>query len=301
MGYLLKIGFALVAGTLYGQQFIPIWEHNRMPNTRGLELEYQEKDQRITQVSSPGIYAFFPSQDENNGSAVLICPSGGYQKLTYDLGGFQLAKWFNTLGMNAFVLIYRLPNSPDLIEREKGPIQDAQRAMKIIKAHAYKWGIDTTRVGIMGSSAGGHLASILGTHTDDFSLTGDTMDRYSFKPGFMILVSPVISMDKYTHIGSRNNLLGESPSIEMITLYSNELHVNGDMPPTFVVHAQNDQTVSPMNSILFFQAITAEGAKGCLHIFPQGDHSIGLRNNPGSTDEWTVLCEKWLSEMYITH
>ena len=142
-----------------GQTFIPIWPENEMPNSRGLKLEYVEERERITQVDIPGIYAFLISPEINSGTAVLICPSGGYQKLTYNKAGFQFAKWLNTLGINAFVLIYRLPDSPDLLEREKGPVQDAQRAMKYIRANASKYGIDPNKIGLMGASAGGHLVS----------------------------------------------------------------------------------------------------------------------------------------------
>lgn len=289
----------LVSSQLFCQQFILLWPSDNMPNSRNLKLENIEDNQRITQVSRPGIYAFFPSKEENKGSAVLICPSGGYEKLTYNIAGFQFAKWFNTLGINAFVLIYRLPNSPDLFEREKGPVQDAQRAMKLIKANADKWNIDTSKVGIMGASAGGHLAAFLGTHSSDLSLTGDSLDAFSFAPDFTILISPVITMGEFTHKGSRNNLLGESPAEEKIVQYSNELHVNSDSPPAFLVHAQNDLSVSPMNSVLFYQAMMKHGVAGSLHIFPQGSHSIALKNNPGSTDQWITLCEEWLTGIGI--
>lgn len=290
---------AFSVNSLIGQQFIALWPKDRMPNSKGMELEYIEENQRITQVSKPGFYTFFPSNEENNGGAVLICPPGGYQKLTYDIAGFQFAKWLNTLGINAFVLIYRLPNSPDLKEREKGPVQDAQRAMKIIRANAITWKIDTAKIGILGASAGGHLASILGTHPEDFSEIGDSLDNYSFIPNFMILISPVITMGEYTHKGSLNNLLGDMPSEKMIVLYSNEFYVDTHTAPAFIVHAQNDQVVSPMNSLLFYQTLTQNGVKASLHIFPEGEHSIALTNNPGSTNFWTALCEAWLLEMRI--
>lgn len=287
----------LLTFSVYSQQFIPLWPEGRMPNTKGIKTEPQEERERITRVSEPGMYAFFTSNEENKGAAVLICPPGGYQKLAYNIAGFQFAKWLNTLGINAFVLIYRLPDSPDLIEREKGPIQDAQRAMKIIRTNAVSWRLDSSKIGIMGASAGGHLASILGTHLTDFSMTGDSIDKYSFLPDFMILISPVISMGEYSHEGSRNNFLGNNPSEEMVKLYSNQLHISENTPPTILFHAQNDQVVSPMNSILFYQEMIKKGVKGSLHIFPEGDHAIALRNNPGSTNLWTTICEAWLREM----
>lgn len=285
--------------SLYSQQYIPLWPSGALPNSKGQQLEHIEERQRITQVSQPGIYAFFTSKDANTQSAVLICPSGGYQKLTYDLAGFQFAKWLNTLGINAFVLIYRLPTSIDLIEREVGPIQDAQRAMKIIRSNSLVWQIDENKIGVMGSSSGGHLATTLGTHFVDYSSIGDSLDTYSFESNFMILISPVITMGEYAHNGSVNNLLGKHPTQEMIDYYSNEQHVSIKTPPTFLVHAQNDHVVHPMNSILYYQAMLKTGVPGSLHIFPEGDHSIALRNNPKSINIWTVLCEEWLHNMEI--
>ncbi len=284
---------------IYCQQYISLWPKDKMPNTKNLPIKYKEERQRILQVDDPGIYAFFTSNEENQHSAVLICPGGGYHHLTYNLGGIQLAKWFNTIGINAFVLIYRLPNSPDLIDREKGPIQDAQRAMKIIRANAKIWKIDTNKIGIMGTSAGGHLASYLITHKEDFSYINDSLDNINCSPDYSILVSPVISLKDFSHKGTRINLLGEDPSNEQIQNYSNEDHVTKKTPPTFLVHAQDDSSVSPFNSILFYQAMLEHGVEGSLHIFPQGQHKIGLRNNPGSTELWTNICEEWLKEIKI--
>ena len=150
--------------TLSAQDTIPLWPEGKMPNSKGMKLKHIEERERITQVSEPKMLTFFPPKEEQNGSSILIMPSGGYQKLTYNLAGIQLAKWFNTQGITAFVLIYRLPNSPDLLISEEGPIQDAQRAMKLIRKNAEKWHLDKNKVGVFGSSAGGHLASTIGTH-----------------------------------------------------------------------------------------------------------------------------------------
>ena len=289
--------FLLLAINLQGQQFLPLWPEGKIPNSKGIPQEHLEDHQRIRQVSEPGLYTFFTAHEENTGRAVLICPSGGYGHLTYNLGGFQLAKWLNSIGINAFVLIYRLPHQEDLLEREQGPVQDAQRAMKIIRANAVNWNIDTGKVGIMGTSAGGHLASTLGTHPEDFSVFGDSLDDIPFQPDFMILVSPVISMGKYAHAGSKRNLLGEDPSASKVDQYSNELHVSKRTPPAFLVHAQDDQVVPCENSILFFEAMVKNGVGGSLHIFPHGGHKIGLVNNPGTTQMWTDLCAEWLGAM----
>src|ERR1051325_4129537 len=140
-------------------EFIPLYPKGKMPNSKGLNLKDSIMNERIYRVGTPGMYAFFPSSAENKGAAVLICPGGGYERLAYVISGTQLAKWFNSIGISAFVLNYRLPNSPDLVQREIGPLQDAQRALKIIRKNAEKWGIKPDKIGVQGSSAGGHLAS----------------------------------------------------------------------------------------------------------------------------------------------
>src|SRR5215211_2444354 len=155
------------------QEFIPLWPKGKMPNTKGMNLKDSIANERIFRVGTPGMYAFFPGTAENKGGAVVICPGGGYERLAYVISGLQLAKWFNTMGMSAFVLNYRLPNSPDLKQRETGPLQDAQRAMRVVRANAARWGIKPDKVGVQGSSAGGHLATLLGTHTEDVSAIGD--------------------------------------------------------------------------------------------------------------------------------
>ncbi|MDQ3172237.1 MAG: alpha/beta hydrolase, partial [Acidobacteriota bacterium] len=248
-------------------------------------------------VGTPGMYTFFPSLQENKGAAVLILPGGGYQHLAYIISGTQLAKWFNSMGVSAFVLKYRLPNSPDLKERQIAPLQDAQRALRIVRSNAEKWSIKPEKIGVIGTSAGGHLAATLGTSTEDVSAIGDALDKIAFDPNFIILVSPVISMGIYAHAGSRKNLLGENPSKDSIEKYSAELQVKSTTPPTFIVHAFDDKAVSVRNSLMFYEALLDKTVSASIHIFPQGGHAIALRNNPGSTDQWTNLCEMWLVEM----
>ncbi|MDT0644629.1 alpha/beta hydrolase [Zunongwangia sp. F363] len=290
--------FLLSAAAGFAQDFTALWPAGKMPNSKGIKLEHIEANQRITQMAEPGFYSFLPAAEDNKGAAVLVLPSGGYHHLTYNLGGFQVAKWFNTLGIPAFVLNYRLPTSPDLEIRYKGPIQDAQRAMKIIRANAKKYNIDPDRIGVFGTSAGGHLASTLGTHSGDFSvIENDSLAEVYFSPAFMILVSPVISFGKYAHEGSLENLLGKSSSEELKEEYSNDLQVTEDTPPSFLVHAQNDPVVDPMNSILFYQALLEHQVTASLHVFPQGKHVIGIINDSAFTDEWKSLCAEWLLEM----
>lgn len=226
-----------------------------------------------------------------------FCPGGGYERLAYVISGTQLAKWFNTIGISAFVLNYRLPNSPDLVQRETGPLEDVQRAIKIVRGNAAKWGIKRDKIGVQGSSAGGHLASLAGTVNKSYSTVGDSLDSVAFRPDFLILVSPVIDLGTYAHAGSRKNLLGENPSQELINNYSTQNLVTATTPPAFVAGAFNDKAVSPVNSLLFYEAMLKHNVSCSLHVFPQGGHAIALRNNPGSAEQWTALCEAWLMEM----
>ncbi|MEP6703292.1 MAG: alpha/beta hydrolase [Acidobacteriota bacterium] len=270
-----------------------------MPNSKGLELKNEIRDERIYQVGTPGFYAFFPSNQENSGTAVLICPGGGYERLAYVISGTQLAKWLNTFGVNAFVLNYRLPNSPDLKQPEWGPLQDAQRAMRVIRANAAKWNIKADRVGVLGTSAGGHLAASLGSLTDDVSRAGDDLDKLSFAPNFMILISPVVTMGEYAHQTSKRNLLGTSPAAGLEVKFSIEKQITAQTPRAFIVHANDDKIVSPRNSVLLYNALLDKGIPASLHIFPSGGHTIALRNNPPSTQTWLELCELWLAEMHF--
>jgi acetyl esterase/lipase len=278
-------------------EFIPLYPKGKLPNSKGLNLKDSIANERIYRVGIPGMYAFFPSATENKGAAVIICPGGGYERLAYVISGTQLAKWFNAIGVSAFVLNYRLPNSPDLKQKEIRPLQDAQRALKLIRANAAKWGIKEDKIGIQGSSAGGHLAALASMHTIDISSIKDSLDTVSFHPNFMILVSPVVDLGEYAHAGSRKNLLGDNPTIEMIQKYSVHLQVSTNTPPAFIVHAFNDKSVTLKNSLLLYNALVEKNIPSSLHIFPQGGHAIALRNNPGSTEQWTALCEAWMIEM----
>jgi acetyl esterase/lipase len=290
----------LMAGSIFpsfAQDVVSLWPTGRMPNSKGLAMKDSIADERIYSVSSPRLRVFLPSVQENKGTAIIICPGGGYQRLAYMGSGVQLAKWFNTMGVSAFVLDYRLPHLADLKQREIGPLQDAQRAMRVVRAYAREWGIKPDKIGMMGTSAGGHLVSTIGTHPEDVSSIGDSLDAVAFMPDFLILVSPVISMGKFTHAGSKRNLLGENPSEELVKRYSSELQVTRKTPPSFMVHAFNDKSVPLQNSLMFYQALVENNVPSSLHVFPQGGHAIALRNNPGSTESWTVLCEQWMIEM----
>jgi acetyl esterase/lipase len=287
----------LVSNKLLGQEYINLWPEGKMPNSKGLSVRDSISNERYFRVGTPGMFAFFPSKQQNKGAAVVICPGGGYYHYSYILSGTEIAKWFNTMGISAFVLISRFPHSPDLIERSKAPLQDAQRAVRMIRANAQQWGIKPDKIGIIGFSAGGHLASTLGTHMEDVSNIGDSLRSISFRPDFMLLISPVISMGEYAHEGSRSNLFGEKPSKELIEKYSNELQVTSQTPPAFIALADNDNVVNPMNSVLFYNAMHSKNISVSLHIFPHGGHALGLLDNPGSTGLWVELCKLWITEM----
>lgn len=295
--FLTLIWSVLISASVFGQQYLPLWAEGEMPNSKGMKLDRQEERERITQIDLPGMYCFFPSKEENTGAAVLIFPPGGYQKMAYNIAGLQLAKWFNTFGVNAFVVLYRLPTSPDLQEPAFGPVMDGQRAMKLVRANAEKWGINPDKIGLMGSSAGGGLAANLATFTHDYAAIGDALDTVSVKADFQILVSGAISMKQEAHRGSHDALLGKDADEKLESLFSGELNVTDQTPPAFIICAADDPVVNPLNSLHYFESLQKAGVSSCLHIFPKGEHSIALRNNPGSTNLWTELCEAWLREI----
>ncbi|MDP4276456.1 MAG: alpha/beta hydrolase [Bacteroidota bacterium] len=280
------------------QTFLPIW-NKRMPNSRGIVVNDTIVNERITQVGTPGVYVFEPSKAENTGTAVLIIPGGGYARLSYQISGFTPAKWLNSIGITAFVLNHRLPQSPDVEVSYKAPLQDAQRALRYIRAHAAEYGIDSHKIGVMGCSAGGHLSACVSTINEDWSAIGDSLDNCPFQPNFTILISPVISMaDSIVHKGSRTNLLGKWKNDEHLRrLFSCDLNVTAQTPPAILFHASDDPAVPPLNSIAYYSALLKAGVKkSSIHIFPNGGHKIAVRAQPGSTRLWTELTEEWLIE-----
>ena len=280
------------------QEKIMVWPKGQMPNSKGLQLKTEEKDNRITQIKETELFAFFPPKEDRKPMSVIIIPGGGYYKLTYDLNGFQIAKWFNTLGITAFVLNYRLPTSPDLIKREIAPLQDVQAAIKYLRKNALEYGISPDQIGVIGTSAGGHLAaSVSNISTDYTELEGD-WENIPTIPNFAILISPVIDLGEFAHVGSRNSLLGENPSQEKIAEYSMQNRVTDKTPPTLLIHAQNDKTVLVMNSLLYYQAMTKNKVKGALFIFPEGEHKIGITNRTELTENWKILCSDWLKTLF---
>lgn len=294
------IFWGVICCSLNAQTFLPIWEKKTMPNSKGLAISDSIVNEIIYKVGDPGMYVFEPSKSTNTGSAILIIPGGGYGHLAYQISGFDIAKWFNSIGVTAFVLKYRLPQSIDVDTCYKAPLQDAQRALRYIRFHSNKWNIDENKIGVYGCSAGGHLSACLSTLTNDWSRIGDELDSISFIPNFTILVSSVIYMDEKGHKSSRSNLLGKYESKELQNLFSCETKVTQQTPPAFIVHALNDRSVSCLNSLAYFKALKENNiTKSSIHIFPKGGHGINLRNNPGSSNYWTFLAEEWLKEIKV--
>jgi len=246
----------------------------------------------LSLVSHPTLTLFLPPPDKANGSAIVICPGGSYSHLAMAHEGKEVARRLNEMGIAAFVLKYRLPSDETMIDRSIGPLQDAQRAIQLVRQHAAGWGVDLHRVGIMGFSAGGHLASTAGTHFTPSLI--DNKDNISLRPDFMILGYPVISFsDSIGHRGSRENLLGKNAAPAKILGYSNELQVTPNTPPTFLVHAGDDKVVVIANSLRFYEALQHNGVPSELHVYPHGGHGFGL-HNPTTKDDWMDRLQNWM-------
>ncbi len=278
---------------------IVLWE-DAVPNAKQSdEREIIDKVDiiKISKVQTPSLKPFLVPKRMATGKAVIICPGGGYGMLAYDWEGTEIAKWFNTRGVAAFVLKYRLPNSKSILKRYEAPLQDAQRAIRIIRYNANKWGINKDEIGVIGFSAGGHLAATLGTQFDNEIYEKDNMiDLESAKPNFMMLIYPVISMRfPITHKGSRLNLLGDNPNQTLVDQFSNELHVNSNTPKTFIVHSTDDKAVPVENSLAFYKALKKVGVEVEMHIYATGGHGYSLATGTPHLSTWTDRLAQWLN------
>ena len=272
---------------------------NGVPNSKLTPATYIEKndksnnDEWVTMVCTPTITPFIPAKGTANGTAIVIFPGGGYSGLSMDKEGYRVAKAFNQLGVTAFVVKYRLPSDSIMVDKTIGPLQDAQQAVLIVRKHAAEWGLNPAKIGIIGFSAGGHLASTEGTHFD--RLVIEDKENISVRPDFMMLLYPVISFGPMAHVGSRENLLGKTPSQAQLDLYSNEKQITANTPPTFLVHAGDDDVVPVQNSLMFYDALLSAKVKAEMHLFEAGGHGFGL-NNPKNKDKWIDWAKNWLDE-----
>lgn len=239
----------------------------------------------------PTLTPFLAPKEKATGAAIIVCPGGGYSRLSDVKEGSAVAEWLNSLGISAFALKYRL----GMRYHQPAQLQDAARALRIVRARAKEWNLDEKRIGILGFSAGGHLASTLGTHFDAGKPDStDPIERVSSRPDLMVLIYPVITMRELTHAGSKKNLLGENPTPELVQKYSNELQVTKDTPPAFLVHTTTDTAVPFENSLMFVSALRKANVPVEFHLYEQGPHGFGLAPTNPILASWAQRCADWL-------
>src|SRR5450755_526912 len=281
----LPIVLLFAAGALFSQA--PL----KMPKADLLWPNGAPGAQGNEEIDQPSLAAYIVPAGRGTGAAVVVCPGGGYRNLAMDHEGDQIAKWLNSLGVSAFVLKYRLgPKYHHPVE-----LGDAQRAIRTVRSKAAEYRILPDRIGIMGFSAGGHLASTAGTHFDagDTAAT-DPIDRLGSRPDFLVLCYPVISFGTFAHQGSKRNLLGENPDPKLVETMSNETQVTAQTPPTFLFHTTTDTTVPVENSVLFYSALRKAGVPAELHIYERGPHGVGLAQTDEALSNWPARLADWL-------
>lgn len=280
---------------LSAQEILPLY-NDAIPNSKP-----SDKKEKITNddfycvsnVTTPTLTVYKPQKQSAQKSAVIICPGGGYGVLAVGHEGADVAKALNEMGITAFVLKYRLPGDDIMEDKTIGPLQDVQRAFQMVRERALEWNLNTSKIGVMGFSAGGHLAATASTQYRRQVI--DNPKHTTLRPDFSILIYPVISFNnELTHMGSRENLIGKKPSQELIDRYSNELQVTADTPKAFLVHSADDGAVPVGNSIVYYQALLKSGILGEMHIYPQGGHGYGM-NNPTTTEKWMENLKKWMT------
>jgi acetyl esterase/lipase len=263
---------------------------DKIPNSKTTGVQENFNSGMYRGVTTPTLEIYLPEKAKTTRVAVIICPGGGYSVVVYQGEGISTAKEFANNGVAAFVLKYRLPDDSTMLDKTIGPLQDAQQAVKIVRENAAKWGIDPNKIGIIGFSAGGHLASTEATHFKKALV--ENKNNTSLRPDFQILVYPVISMqDSLTHSDSRTKLLGKNPSKESINLYSNELQVDENTPPAYITHAADDKLVDVDNSIRYFEKLRHNNVPVEMHIYPKGGHGF-IFKHPG----WMEPLFKWMKD-----
>lgn len=269
---------------------------SEIPNSKPSANKEQETDHAgikiISHITQPTLTSFFPAKEKATGTAIIICPGGGYAVNAFAHEGTAVAAKLNEMGVAAFVLKYRLPNDAAQVNKETAPLQDAQQAIKLVREHAAEWHLNPHQIGIMGFSAGGHLASTAGTHFEKSFI--ENPGNLNLRPDFMVLIYPVISFqESITNPGSREQLIGRQPTQEKIDFFSNELHVSSNTPPSFMVHASDDEAVKPSNSIFFYEALIKNHVEAELHIYQKGGHGFGM-HNPTTPDVWMDRLKNWM-------
>jgi len=293
-GFKLLIAALCIAAICFGQspQSFLLYPE-KIPNSKTAPTDYIEKNENgwITKVTQPTLTVFLPDSNKSTGTAIIVIPGGAYIGIAYNHEGIDIAKKFAEAGVTAFLLKYRLPSDLIMTDRSIGPLQDVQRAIQIVRERASEWKINPNKVGVIGFSAGGHLASTVGTHYKRALI--DNTANTNLRPDFMALIYPVITMGELTHQGSKQNLIGQNASPEQVNLYSNEKQVDANTPPTFLVHAGDDNVVPVQNSLMMYEAIIKAGAKAEMQLYQAGGHGFGL-NNKTTSDKWFDHCINWL-------
>ncbi|WP_018627403.1 alpha/beta hydrolase [Niabella aurantiaca] len=286
--------------TANAQQEVPLY--TTIPNSipaENIEKAVTGADglTRISNVSVPTITVYQPAGAKPNGPAVIICPGGGYAILAIGHEGVQVAEALNEWGVTAFVLKYRLPDDRTMADKSIGPLQDAERAIQWVREHAKDYHIDPRKIGIMGFSAGGHLAATLSTHYGETLI--DNPKKISLRPDFSVLVYPVISFtDSLMHRGSRDRLLGKTSTPEAVKKYSNELQVTKETPPAFLVHAKDDKGVPWKNSQRYYEALLQHKVKARVFYYDKGGHGFGLHNKTSDVN-WMNVLKEWMQQQGI--
>ena len=287
----------LLSSTLltFAQEAAPIPLYTgTVPNSKPAPADFVEpatKAFSTGKVTIPTITPFFPEKGKANGTAVIIYPGGGYSGLAIKSEGYDVAQEFAKIGVTAFVLKYRLPNDLIMGDKTIGPLQDAEQAMLVVRSRASDWGLNPAKIGIMGFSAGGHLASTFATHFDKVVI--DNKANINIRPDFAILMYPVITFGDKTHRGSKNNLIGATAPQDVVDLYSNEKQVTANTPMTFIVHAADDNVVPIENTLMFYDALLKNKVNGEMHVYATGGHGFGL-NNRKSKAKWFDWCTTWM-------
>jgi len=286
----------MVTVSLKAQEVIPLYD-GAIPGAKNSATYIEETVKgtdgisRVSKVVTPTLTVFSPLADKANGTAVIICPGGGYGILAIDHEGYNVAKRFNEIGVTAFVLKYRLPSDEIMVDKTYALLQDAEQAIYLVRKNAKKYRIKSNKIGIMGFSAGGHLASTLLAHYTDIKITD--AEKINLRPDFAALIYPVISFEQSVHTGTMKNLLGPNPGEQLKHYFSADQNVNKKTPPTFLVHAKDDKSVPVANSILLNDALKSNGVKTEIYLYEQGGHGFGLKNKTSDVD-WFNLLAEWL-------